>query len=766
MFPGLAARRLAPPAKKTPPSLPVDPTAISLGINAAGKPVTLGAGVRTQHLHVIGSSGGGKSNALQHIARQVIDNGEGLLVIDPHGSHPKSVFRGLLASTADAALSAGRRVHVIDPNDPTHVTGIQLFARPTPATDISVVAAGAFEAMERVFGSNEAAGKATIVTPTIRRILLAIFAAAAELELTFVELPALLLPYDDYGLRAWAIETLKDVYARAVLIDLHQMSLDDKNKRDYRAEIVGPMNRLAEFVRSPAIRNILGVTERSLDFGEVLARSDIVLMNAAGGERVASMDAEVLARIVLRTIFFHIERRQPPFRPFTIMIDECHKVLTGDVERMLAEVRKQAVAIVASHQNLAQLGKPDDPMRVAVLGNTNVKIVFRLRDVTEAKELAEAVVPLDLERPVSLLVRPTVVGHERTLFRSTSTGRNRSTSRSKGITETDSVAETLTESSSETFGESLAESVTDTEGVSHSRSRSVTEGESVGDSVSHTSGSSWSESVSEGSSESEGSSTTIGMEVPAGTDAVTAGNTIDSARRGVLGSSVPTSRSEGRDRSAGTSRSVTSSVGGSDAVTTGRTRTRSHAETVGESTSRSRSRAVGQTVGVSRAVTHGTSRGVTVGHSTGTTRTVGESDGTSETAGLTEGLEPIYATLPTAVHSIENVRYQAAQLLRGLPTGQAYVSFVTAEGMQSARVRIPEIRGRELSEAEFAALREKALAASGSAVPIEEAEAEIAERERRLLAEAGRIGLVDEPATFRVAAPRRLPSRRSPEGKA
>ncbi len=179
---------------------------------------------------------------------------------------------------------------------------------------------------------------------------------------------------------------------------------------------------------------------------------------------------------------------------------------------------------------------------------------------------------------------------------------------------------------------------------------------------------------------------------------------------------------------------------------------------MGETTGVSRSRAEGTTVSESIATTTGRSIGRTVGKSVGTTITTAETEGTSISAGLSEGLEPIYQVLPTAVHSIENVRYLAAQMLRRLSTGEAFVNLVTRTGMLATRLSVPEVKGRMLSKDELADLRRRVLEGSSSAIPIGEAVANVAERERRLIAEARQLAELSwepEPTTFRVPVGRR-----------
>src|SRR5476651_2257531 len=77
-----------------------DPKSCPIGSIALGRtdtqPVTLARRARFEHTHVIGTTGGGKTNALEVIIKQDIKNGDGVFVIDPHGSHPASMYRSLI----------------------------------------------------------------------------------------------------------------------------------------------------------------------------------------------------------------------------------------------------------------------------------------------------------------------------------------------------------------------------------------------------------------------------------------------------------------------------------------------------------------------------------------------------------------------------------------------------------------------------------------------------------------------------------------------
>jgi hypothetical protein len=438
------------PLLKVPPAPPpCDPRVVVFGLSEHGVPVTMPERPRFEHTHVIGTTGGGKTNFLEHLIRQDIKKGDGVCVIDPHGDHPDSLYRSLI-TWLDAAGHLGKRpVHLIDPNLASFTTGFNPLALPHEKTSVSVVAGVTLEAIERVWGDEDTHAK-----PTIRRLLKATFAALAELRLTLSEAELLFDQSDQRGVRALALAKLQDRYARAVLADLDMLARTDRNGLRFRDEVVGPLNRLAEFLSAPAIRRIVGQREHVLDLRTCLDEGHIILVNLSGGDAVHDADTELLGRLLTRFLFFHAKRRTTS-KPFWFYLDECQKYLSGDIPALLAEARKFRVGVVLSHQWQSQLGDTEDQTLAAVHNATNLKAAFRIKHPQEAKEIAEAVIPLALEIPVAALIKPTVVGHRRTTFKSVARAESETFSSAVAHSVSESIAEGLSESSGDSFANSI-----------------------------------------------------------------------------------------------------------------------------------------------------------------------------------------------------------------------------------------------------------------------------------------------------------------------
>lgn len=484
---------------KVTPALSARPqTRTVLGRDSSGLPISLDEVSRREHMHVIGTTGAGKTNLIEHMARQDILNGRGVLVVDPHGNHPDSLFRRLLTWLVDSGITQRRSIHLLDPNNAAHTTGFNPLALPE-GHDPAVVAEAGLEAFQRLWADEDPDSK-----PTIQRLLPAVMTVLSERGLTLAEALAVLDPDDREGIRELLLNEVKDEYARDELQWLKDMGEDRTGRRDLRIEVMGPRNRIAKLLRASAIRTMVGQTEPVIDLRRAMDESHIILANLAGGARVYEQGADLLGRLLVRFLAFHAKRRLRPDIPFGVYLDECQRYLSGDVPVILAELRKQGVMMLLAHQWSTQLSNVDEEILSAVRNATNIKAVFRVKDPVEATELAEMVIPLNLEMPVEVLTKETVVGHELRRMRNASAGQTITHTSSTSMTKTRGTGITHTE------GESVGESITTTESEQESISHTSGTSRSVAIGEQYTRGSTSSHAESDTVSDSEGTTSARG----------------------------------------------------------------------------------------------------------------------------------------------------------------------------------------------------------------------------------------------------------------
>src|ERR1700741_315288 len=103
---------------------------LHLGYNAIGKGVHIKPEDRKTHMHVIGSSGSGKSRFLEWMIRGDLRNQQGFCVIDPHGE----LYDAVVAHCAHRVLK--RDIVLLNLSEPGTIVGFNPFRR-SPDGDIS-----------------------------------------------------------------------------------------------------------------------------------------------------------------------------------------------------------------------------------------------------------------------------------------------------------------------------------------------------------------------------------------------------------------------------------------------------------------------------------------------------------------------------------------------------------------------------------------------------------------------------------------------------
>ena len=432
---------------------------------------------RLEHSHVISTTGGGKTKCIEHLARQDVIDGRGICIVDPHGNHPESLYRSMLGWLEYRGFTKSRVIHLIDPNAPTHTTGINPLALPSSDYQPTVIAEAMQEALERMWGEEDMNTK-----PTMQRVLSAVLTALTELELTLAEAKLLFDPDDRDGFRRWAIDTLVNQEAREELEWLHGIASEQRGRQDFRQEITGPRNRLAKLTKDDSVRVMVGQQERTIDFRAALDEGHIILANLSPGPRAGDKATQLLGRLLSRSIFFHATRRKHPERQFFLYLDECQLYLSGDISRMLAEARKYGLGVLLAHQTLSQLEMAGLDILEAVKNTTNVKVVLRVKDMEEAATLADTVLRYDLEIPVRSLIKPTLVGYRVARLNGESVSAQTATT----DTHTHTTGKSIAESSSYSFGTS--EMIGESSGTSESEASNDSRGISSASMTGHASG--------------------------------------------------------------------------------------------------------------------------------------------------------------------------------------------------------------------------------------------------------------------------------------
>ena len=126
-------------------------------------------------------------------------------------------------------------------------------------------------------------------------------------------------------------------------------------------------------------------------------------------------------------------------------------------------------------------------------------------------------------------------------------------------------------------------------------------------------------------------------------------------------------------------------------------------------------------------------------------------------AGWSETFVPILKKRPSAVHSLENVKHMAAEMLCSLPTGVAVVRTIQNGSIEGAIIRVPYRGCPPVSDEQYAADL-KAIMSRSIGTSMDDAMRQIDERERAIIESAKSHSLPRSEPTkaseFRIPAAR------------
>ena len=413
---------------------------IVLGKDNNGNDVFMPAKTRSTHMHVIGSTGTGKSKFFESMIRQDILNRQGLCLIDPHGY----LFHDIIRWCETMGLRNGRlakNIVLLDPSADGWAFGFNPLRG--GSCEISYHVDTMVKAVSKVWG-----GENSDRTPLLKRALRSIFHVLAENELSLLEGRFLIDPVHAET-RKKLTENISDP-----VIKQQWDYFNELKPKPFYDEFGSTINRLMEFFSSPLIRAMIGQTEKVIDFRSVMDEGKVVLVNLSSSDRVSPDNARLLGSLIVNDLFMRAMGRPEGSRPFYLYIDECSLFVNEDIERILNEGRKFGLHLILAHQQLKQLKKQaGEGVYDAVMGSAKTKVIFGGLSYEDAEVMANQVFlgEIDLEEGKKSLRRKAVTGQVRIWMKSMSEGESESTGRG----EADSWSETETTSTGDSSSASL-----------------------------------------------------------------------------------------------------------------------------------------------------------------------------------------------------------------------------------------------------------------------------------------------------------------------
>lgn len=365
-----------------PPNIPKE--GILLGHNVyrgIKKDIHLAREDRFRHFYVIGQTGTGKSSILQVMLRQDLANGDGLCLIDPHGSLIEDVLPFVPRNRADDVI-------YFDPADMERPLGLNLLEGDT-WEEKELVALDAMNIMIKLF-DEEVFGPR--IQDYFRNGCLTLMSDPAGGALTDI---VRLFTDDDFA------KIKRQHVTNPVVASFwdHQMA---KTGAREKAEMIPYFAaKFGQFVTNTMMRNIIGQTKSAFDFAKIMQEGKILLMNLSKGT-VGEINSKLLGLIIVQKIQMAALKREKLHRKdrrdFFLYIDEFQNYVTPSIESILSEARKYRLGLNIAHQYIGQLEEDQGRKGVtnlkdAVFGNVGSMMCYKI-GAQDAEHMAKEMAPV------------------------------------------------------------------------------------------------------------------------------------------------------------------------------------------------------------------------------------------------------------------------------------------------------------------------------------------------------------------------------------
>ena len=319
---------------------------------------------RTKHTYIIGKSGMGKSTLLENLIIQDISNGEGIILIDPHGVTAEKILDHIPESRI-------KDVVYFAPFDGEFPMGLNMLEK-VAADKRYLLANGMMSAFKKIFTDGD--GKGTFsarMEYVLNNIILALLENEGQ---TLLGVNRMLF---DKEYRKFIVSNVTDPTVKDFWVNEYT-NYTDKTAQELAPSI---QNKIGQFVSNPLIRNIIGQKKTSFDVRKIMDEKKILIVNISKG-KVGEGNASLLGSLLITKIYLAAMSRADvdPYEaeklpPCYFYVDEFQNFANESFAGILSEARKYKLALTVAHQYIEQM---TDEVKSAVFGNVGTMITFRV----------------------------------------------------------------------------------------------------------------------------------------------------------------------------------------------------------------------------------------------------------------------------------------------------------------------------------------------------------------------------------------------------
>ena len=331
---------------------------------------------RFEHMHIVGGSGHGKTQLLQHLILSDLQRPDppSLIVIDSQGEMLQKIQQLAIFNEHPD------RLVIIDPEQ--YSPALNMFdttnrrnAEYSPLHQ-EQLQAGIIELYNYIFAAiaAEMTSRQSTAFAFVARLMLSIPGATIHTLRELMEDPAPSIevsPFRDH------IDRLEPT-ARAYF----QNQFFTKRYADLKQQIA---RRLYGVLSVPAFDRMFSAPDNQLDMFDAMQSGKVVLVNTS--KALLKSDASALfgrymIALVIRAVYERVA--SPDRHPAFLIVDEASEYFDDNIQMLLEQARKFNVGLVLAHQHLDQLSMS---LRSAIAANTAIKLAGGVND-RDARALA------------------------------------------------------------------------------------------------------------------------------------------------------------------------------------------------------------------------------------------------------------------------------------------------------------------------------------------------------------------------------------------
>lgn len=308
--------------------------------------ITLPAASLSSSAYVLGGTGTGKtSGILVPLALQAIERGEGVILLDPHGT----AIDDVLARLPDKRLPD---VVYIQPGRMTHPIGINPLTRTGSSRDADVNRL--MDIFKRLWGFES--GESASWGARMEGLLRACITVLIHNNLTIAEMPYF---FNSASFRKRVYENIPDTLADNFTRYYFEEDFE-KHAHSTQAAWSNPiLNKVYQLLTVTEMVDIVSQQKSTLDFARLMDEQKIILLHLS--ENLIGRDAQrFLGTLFIAEIIRAAFSRTPGASPLvTCIIDEFAQFSSSAFVEALPQVRKFNVGFILAGQTFTQLEKEE-----------------------------------------------------------------------------------------------------------------------------------------------------------------------------------------------------------------------------------------------------------------------------------------------------------------------------------------------------------------------------------------------------------------------